>query len=88
MHRNVISYGPQRSDGFKVLLEVLVHGSWTKAIEVPYALGRRERGHSKARSIEGVRFLRQVGRLRFRSTPKRSMTTASAPDRELQGRDV
>ena len=64
LRREVLSSGPRRSDGFKVLLDVLALGTWTTAVELPFVLGARTAGSSKAHATEGARFLRQCWRLR------------------------
>lgn len=66
LRRSVLATGPRSSDGFKILLDILVRGSWERAIEVPFEIAPRVSGASKAGVEEGVRFLRQLGRLRLR----------------------
>lgn len=61
---DVLETGPTRCDGFKVLLDVLACGSWETAVEVPFSLEERVAGASKAQAKEGLRFARQLWRLR------------------------
>jgi len=61
--RDVVEGADIHADGFKLLLEVLVRSRWCRTVEVPYRFGPRCQGHSKADLHEGVRFLRQIGRL-------------------------
>jgi dolichol-phosphate mannosyltransferase len=50
-------------EGFKILLEVLVRGRWSRLVEVPVDFGPRMSGDSKATASEGMRLVRQVARL-------------------------
>jgi len=50
-------------EGLKLLPEILVRSKWCRTVEVPYHVGVRRQGHSKADLDEGVRFLRQIARL-------------------------
>jgi glycosyltransferase involved in cell wall biosynthesis len=63
LRREVIDGVVLRPEGFKMLLELLVRGSWERAYEFPYAFGGRMYGASKTTMREGTRFLRHVGRL-------------------------
>jgi mannose-6-phosphate isomerase-like protein (cupin superfamily) len=49
--------------GFKVLLEVLARGRWSRVLEVPYRFADREAGTSKADLRQGVAFGRHLARL-------------------------
>ncbi|MCU1490326.1 MAG: dolichol-phosphate mannosyltransferase [Acidimicrobiaceae bacterium] len=60
VRRTVLERGPTHSEGFKILLDVLVQGSWSQVVEVPYAFGRRAHGTSKASAREGLALLRQL----------------------------
>ena len=60
----VIKDADLRSDGYKILLEILVRGQWREVTEVPYALAQRASGKSKSGAAEGLHFLRQVRTLR------------------------
>jgi len=61
---DVVSTTEMRSQGFKILLDVLAQGWWSTALEVPFAFGRRQSGSSKAGLREGLRFARQLLRSR------------------------
>ena len=50
--------------GFKILLEILVRSDASRVIDVPYTFDRRLRAASKASTLEGMRFLRHLLRLR------------------------
>jgi hypothetical protein len=63
--RSVLDDARLRPVGFKILLELLVRGSWQSVREVPYRMARREAGTSNASLREGFRFGRHVLRLRF-----------------------
>lgn len=49
------SFSPK---GYKLLLEILVKGSYHRVKEVPYTFGSRQAGKSKLNSVEYVRYLR------------------------------
>jgi glycosyltransferase involved in cell wall biosynthesis len=63
IRREVIDGVILRPEGFKMLLELLVRGTWERAYEFPYAFGGRLYGASKTTVREGTRFLHHVGRL-------------------------
>ena len=50
--------------GFKILLEILVRSDAGRVIDVPYTFDRRLRAASKASTLEGMRFLLHLLRLR------------------------
>ena len=52
-----------RTDGFKLLLEILVRGQVRSVAEVPFTFGPRQTGSSKAGLYEGVDYLRLLARL-------------------------
>jgi dolichol-phosphate mannosyltransferase len=70
--------------GFKLLLELLVHNPRASVTEVPYTFGIRQAGASKASFSEGLTYLSRLAELRVqaRRTPPRprrqfvSLTTA------------
>jgi len=64
VRRDVVEHTALRADGFKILLEVLVRAGWKSIVEVPYKFAERTNGSSKAGWREGVRFIRQLARLR------------------------
>jgi len=51
------------TQGFKILLEILVRGEVGSATEIPFSFGRREAGTSKAGVKEGLDYLFLLGRL-------------------------
>lgn len=51
--------------GFKILLELLVRTPGLRIREVPFSFAARHDGESKANTLEGLRFLRQIGRLEW-----------------------
>lgn len=53
-----------RPRGFKVLLEILTRNK-LKAVEEPFVFGERYAGESKASIRQGLRYLEQLGSLRF-----------------------
>jgi glycosyltransferase involved in cell wall biosynthesis len=52
-----------RPKGFKILLEVLVRGTWTRIVEVPCDLDPRLHGQSKAHLGQGLVFARHLASL-------------------------
>jgi dolichol-phosphate mannosyltransferase len=54
-----------RPMGFKVLLEILVRSRQLAATEIPFQFARRNERDSKASWREGIRYLRQLIRLRL-----------------------
>jgi glycosyltransferase involved in cell wall biosynthesis len=52
-------------EGFKILLEILVRGSWESVHEVPFFMAPRHEGASNASLREGVRFGAHLLRLRL-----------------------
>jgi dolichol-phosphate mannosyltransferase len=60
--------------GFKLLLELLVHSPQASVAEVPYTFGVRHSGVSKAGTREGLTYLRRLTKLRAqaRRAPRRS----------------
>lgn len=80
--RSVVQGVELRPNGYKILLEIVARGRWTRAIEVPYTFSPRAAGRSKAGLREGSRFLRHVGGLALRSPapgvrPPRVLTQVS-----------
>jgi|CZKY01.1.fsa_nt_gi dolichol-phosphate mannosyltransferase len=69
------------TQGFKILLEILVRGNIQSVTEVPFSFGPREAGSSKAGIKEGLDYLSLLGRLyraiglRRRSTRKTRSNT-------------
>jgi hypothetical protein len=63
--RDVVAGVDLQPVGFKILLEILVRGQWTRLTEVPYAFGERTAGESKATAEQGRAFLRHLALLRL-----------------------
>jgi glycosyltransferase involved in cell wall biosynthesis len=63
--RNVIRNVVLAPKGFKILLEVLIRGHWSKAREVPIEFAARMSGGSKAGWREGTQLVHQILRLRW-----------------------
>jgi dolichol-phosphate mannosyltransferase len=60
LRRNVIDGITLQPIGFKILLEILVRGRYTRVAEVPYVFVERAGGRTKATLGQGTTFLRQV----------------------------
>lgn len=52
-----------KPQGFKILLEILVRGNCTSAVEVPFQFGLRQAGESKANFKVALDYFFQLGRL-------------------------
>jgi glycosyltransferase involved in cell wall biosynthesis len=65
IRRSVVEQTPMHPQGFKILLEILVRGRWQRVEEVPFTLGERAEGMSKADLREGWHFGKHVLRLRL-----------------------
>jgi dolichol-phosphate mannosyltransferase len=63
LRRSAIECSALRPSGFKILLEILARHQ-LRVFEVPFTLGPRTAGKSKAGVGQGLRFLRQLGELR------------------------
>lgn len=63
--RSVVAGAHLRPVGFKILLELLVRGSWRSVRELPYSMSPRSSGASNASWREGLRFGTHLLRLRF-----------------------
>ena len=55
-----------KTDGFKILLELLVTSESLRVSEVPVIFGKREHGESKGTREQGVKYLKQLMRLRVK----------------------
>ena len=64
--KNVISNIRFRKKGFKTLLEILVKGKYSKAIEIPITFIDREAGESKMGTMQVVDYLVHLGELYVR----------------------
>ncbi len=67
LRRRAIDPDALRPDGFKILLEILGRNPRLRVTEIGFRFEDRQAGRSKASLTEGVRFARQLGRLRLRS---------------------
>lgn len=63
LKRDVIKGAELKPIGFKILLEVLVKGSYKKVVEVPYVFEKRLRGKSTLGFRENLNYLRHLSRL-------------------------
>jgi dolichol-phosphate mannosyltransferase len=63
VRRTCIRNFRMETQGFKILLEILVWGNIQSVTEVPFAFGPREAGSSKAGIKEGLDYLRLLWRL-------------------------
>lgn len=68
VRRSVLADADLRPEGFKILLEVLVRGAWTRIVEIPCELDPRLHGRSKAHLGQGVAFARHLLRLHGTAT--------------------
>ncbi len=58
--KGIIEEDQINSSGYKILLEILVKGSGTKLVEVPYTFNPRLKGKSKLSVTENLNYLRLV----------------------------
>ncbi|MGZ6390884.1 MAG: polyprenol monophosphomannose synthase [Ktedonobacterales bacterium] len=63
--REVVEGVELRPIGFKILLEVLVRGNWTRLSEIPYRFEERAVGESKASMEQGLAYLQHLRELRL-----------------------
>jgi dolichol-phosphate mannosyltransferase len=63
LRREVVTAGSLQTSGFKILLEILARGRWSRVVEVPIRMQPRGLGTSKADLREGVRYARLLARL-------------------------
>jgi len=61
--REVVGGAKLNPVGFKILLEILVKGTWKKVAEVPYVFGKRVHGKSSLGFREHFNYLRHLLRL-------------------------
>lgn len=71
VRRSAVALDDLRPTGFKILLEILVRSDGLSVAETPFEFGTRHSGNSKANTAEGVRYLRQLWRLRLASMAAR-----------------
>jgi glycosyltransferase involved in cell wall biosynthesis len=71
LRRAVVAGVDLRPHGYKILLEILVNGNWTRLRDVEYAFRARLAGESKSGVAEARRFLTHVRMLRRGPRPHR-----------------
>jgi dolichol-phosphate mannosyltransferase len=73
VRRSGLDLSALHPQGFKLLLELLVHNPRASVTEVPYTFGVRHAGASKAGLSEGLTYLGRLAELRVqaRRTPRR-----------------
>ena len=74
VRRSCLDLPSLHPQGFKLLLELLVHSPQASVAEVPYTFGVRHSGVSKAGIREGLTYMRRLTELRaqVRGAPRRS----------------
>jgi dolichol-phosphate mannosyltransferase len=60
VRREMVEGAPMRPRGYKILMEVLGKGRWTRAVEVPYTFVNRKEGASKLRPRTILEYASQV----------------------------
>jgi dolichol-phosphate mannosyltransferase len=60
VRKEVVAGAPLRPRGYKILMEVLGKGSWSRAAEIPFVFRDRKAGSSKLRPGTILDYLRQV----------------------------
>ncbi|MGZ4932673.1 MAG: glycosyltransferase [Halobacteriota archaeon] len=65
--KDIIAHADLRPIGYKILLELLVQGSYSTVTEVGYTFGKREAGASKLGVKNSVAYLRHISSLFYRS---------------------
>ncbi|MEM2110459.1 MAG: polyprenol monophosphomannose synthase [Candidatus Bathyarchaeia archaeon] len=63
LRRKVLKNTRLNPVGFKILLEILVKGSYEKVVELPYVFGKRKRGETKLNMVQILNYMRHVLRL-------------------------
>jgi dolichol-phosphate mannosyltransferase len=58
--KEVVAGAPLRPRGYKILMEVLGKGTWSRAVEIPFVFRDRKAGSSKLSSGTILDYLRQV----------------------------
>jgi dolichol-phosphate mannosyltransferase len=77
VRRRAVALDRLRPRGFKILLEILVRSRALRVAEVPFEFGIRHAGESKASLVEGLRYLRQLVRLRLDGDLPRFLTVGA-----------
>lgn len=67
VRRDALDLEGLRPEGFKILLEILVHCTALRVSEVPFVFAERNAGESKANTGEALRLFRQMARLYLQS---------------------
>ena len=63
LKRQVIKDVELKPIGFKILLEILIKGRWSRTSEIPYVFEKRLSGVSKAKFSRGIDFLQHLWKL-------------------------
>jgi dolichol-phosphate mannosyltransferase len=63
LQRSVVAHAALNPIGYKILLEILVRGEYSRVAEVPFVFGRREKGGSKMNARIVFQFLAHLRRL-------------------------
>ncbi len=71
VRRSAVALEQLRPTGFKILLEILVRSNGLRVAETPFEFASRHSGDSKANTAEGMRYMRQLWRLRLASLTAR-----------------
>lgn len=82
LRRDVVADTALRAEGFKILLEILVRGRWSRVAEVPLSMHARAAGRSKAGAREGAAYGKQLLRLvavAVRARYRRLAAASSSP---------
>ncbi len=85
VRREVLAEASLKPIGYKILLEVLIRGSWRHLVDVPYEFRDRSNGESKSGLAEAIRFVRHLALLRRRQ-PATSAAGASELTTEAEHR--
>jgi dolichol-phosphate mannosyltransferase len=87
VRRSCLDLSSLHPQGFKLLLELLVHSPQASVAEVPYAFGARQSGVSKAGLSEGLTYLRRLIELRarVRRAPRRTWRRLVVAETPLAG---
>lgn len=67
VRRSVLAHAALNPVGYKILLEVLANGDYTRVAEVPFVFEEREKGGSKMNASTGFKYLAHLLRISFES---------------------
>jgi dolichol-phosphate mannosyltransferase len=70
LRRESVTTQGLRPQGYKILLEIIARSKPLRITELPFTFGERLAGESHANMSEGLRFVRQLARLRTASSSK------------------